>query len=128
MSRRLISTGAPMEEAFAYSRAVVDGEWCFVAGTTGYDYAKMEMPDGALEQAEAALATIALTLEEAGFAMSDVVRVRYYITEARLKDEIAPALCAAFAGVKPAGTMVVTGLIDPAMLVEIEVTAFRRNR
>lgn len=126
--RRRISTGSPLEAEFAYARAVVEGDWCFVAGTTGYDYAKMEMPESALAQAEAALSTIALTLEEAGFAMADVVRARYYVTEARLKDEIAPALRAAFGDVQPAGTMVVCGLIDPHMLVEIEVTALRRGR
>lgn len=126
MTRRLISTGSPLESAFSYSRAVVQGDWCFVAGTTGYDYAKMEMPEDALEQAEAALATIALTLEEAGFAMEDVVRARYYLTELRFREQIAPALQAAFGEIRPAGTMVVSGLIDPAMKVEIEVTALRR--
>lgn len=127
VSRRLVSTGSPIEAAFAYSRAVVEGDWCFVAGTTGYNYAGMEMPEGALEQAEAALATIRLTLEEAGFAMQDVVRVRYYVTDAEDRFAIAPALKAAFGDIRPAGTMVVTGLIDPKMKVEIEVTALRRR-
>lgn len=123
--RRHVSTGSPFETTFAYARAVVQGDWCFVAGTTGYDYASMKMPEAALEQAKNALATIARTLEEAGFAMSDVVRVTYMLTDAGLRGEIAPALQAAFAEVRPAATMVVTGLTEPEMKVEIEVTAFR---
>ena len=123
--RRLISTGSPFEDDFAYSRAVVQGDWCFVAGTTGYDYATMTMPEAALDQARNALATIARTLGEAGFAMSDVVRARYFLTDAALRLEIAPALREAFGAVRPAGTMVVAGLNEPEMKVEIEVTALR---
>lgn len=125
MTRRLISTGSPFEDEFAYSRAVVAGDWCFVAGTTGYDYARMAMPEGAAEQAMNALATIAATLAEAGFAMADVVRVQYTVTDAELRHAIAPALRAALGDVRPAATMVVAGLIAPEMKVEIEVTAFR---
>ncbi|MCL5776714.1 RidA family protein [Limibaculum sp. FT325] len=125
MTRRLISTGSPFEDEFAYSRAVVAGDWCFVAGTTGYDYAKMAMPEGAAEQARNALATIAATLAEAGFAMADIVRVQYTVTDAELRHEIAPALRRALSGVRPAATMVVAGLIAPEMKVEIEVTAYR---
>ena len=122
---RRISTGSPFETEFAYSRAVVRGDWCFVAGTTGYDYASMTMPGPAVEQARAAFATIARTLGEAGFAMSDVVRARYFLTDAALRLEIAPALREAFGAVRPAGTMVVAGLNEPEMKVEIEVTALR---
>jgi enamine deaminase RidA (YjgF/YER057c/UK114 family) len=120
-----ISTGSPFEEEFAYSRAVVRGDWCFVAGTTGYDYATMAMPGPAVEQARAALATIERTLAEAGFAMADIVRVRYTITDPALRAEIAPALRAALGQVRPAATMVVAGLNEPEMKIEIEVTAFR---
>lgn len=123
--RRHISTGSPFEAAFAYSRAVVQGDWCFVAGTTGYDYATMTMPEAAEVQARNALATIARTLEAAGFAMGDVVRVRYVIVAAELRDEIAPALREAFGAVRPAATMIVAGLNEPEMKVEIEVTALR---
>jgi enamine deaminase RidA (YjgF/YER057c/UK114 family) len=123
--RRLISTGSPFEETFAYSRAVVQGDWCFVAGTTGYDYASMTMPAAAVDQARAAFATIARTLAEAGFALRDVVRVQYTITDPALRREIAPALREALGEVRPAATMVVAGLTEPEMLVEIEVTAFR---
>ncbi|MEM1383915.1 MAG: RidA family protein [Pseudomonadota bacterium] len=127
MTRRSITTGSPFEEDFAYSRAVVQGDWCFVAGTTGYDYAAMKMPASALEQARNALSTIAATLTEAGFTLADVVRVQYTIIEPGLQADIAPALRDAFADVKPAATMVVAGLVAPEMKVEIEVTALRRG-
>jgi enamine deaminase RidA (YjgF/YER057c/UK114 family) len=120
-----ISTGSPFEAEFAYSRAVVRGDWCFVAGTTGYDYATMSMPERAVDQARAAFATIERTLREAGFAMSDIVRVQYTITDAGLRREIAPALREALGEVSPAATMVVAGLTEPEMKVEVEVTAFR---
>ncbi len=126
--RQRISTGSPFEDEFAYSRAVVQGDWCFVAGTTGYDYATMTMPPAAVDQARAALATIAGTLGEAGFRIDDVVRVRYTITDAALRGEIAPALREALGTVRPAATMVVAGLNEPEMLVEIEATAYRGER
>jgi enamine deaminase RidA (YjgF/YER057c/UK114 family) len=124
--RRHISTGSPFEAEFAYARAVVQGDWCFVAGTTGYDYATMTIPEAAVEQARNAFGTIARTLAEAGFAMGDVVRVNYIITDAAYRTEIAPALREALGAVRPAATMIVAGLNEPAMKVEIEVTALRR--
>ncbi|MDK8872500.1 RidA family protein [Paracoccus sp. SSJ] len=120
-----ISTGSPFESALGYSRAVVKGPWCFVSGTTGYDYAAMAMPDSAAEQARNAFATIFATLAEAGFAVSDIVRVQYTITDPALIDEIAPVLGEAMKDALPAATMVVAGLIRPEMKVEIEVTAYR---
>jgi enamine deaminase RidA (YjgF/YER057c/UK114 family) len=120
-----ISSGSPFETEFAYSRAVVKGDWCFVAGTTGYDYGTMRMPEAAVDQAHAAFATIERTLREAGFAMSDIVRVQYTLTDAALRFEVAPALREALGGVRPAATMVVAGLNEPEMKIEIEVTAFR---
>ena len=120
-----ISTGSPFEAKLAYSRAVVKGGWCFVSGVTGYDYRTMTMPETAADQARNCLATIGKVLEQAGFAMADVVRVQYTITEAGLVDEIAPALSEALDSVRPAATMVVAGLIRPEMKVEIEVTAFK---
>lgn len=122
---RRISTGSPFESALGYSRAVVKGPWCFVSGTTGYDYAAMAMPDGAADQARNAFATIFATLAEAGFAPGDIVRVQYTLTDAALLDEIAPVLGEAMKDALPAATMVVAGLIRPEMKVEIEVTAFR---
>ncbi|MEM9514293.1 MAG: RidA family protein [Actinomycetota bacterium] len=127
MTRTHISTGSPFERDLAYSRAVVDGEWCFVSGTTGYDYASMTMPDGATAQARQALATINQTLHDAGFSIDDVVRARYFITDSAHVDEVAIALREAFDDVRPAATMTITQLVDSAMLVEIEVTARRRR-
>lgn len=122
---RRISTGSPFEAALGYSRAVVKGPWCFVSGTTGYDYAAMRMPDSAAEHARAAFATIFATLDQAGFAPADIVRVQYTITDAALLDEIAPVLGSAMKDALPAATMVVAGLIRPEMKIEIEVTAYR---
>ena len=122
---RRISGGSPLEAELGYSRAVVKGPWCFVSGTTGYDYAAMAMPEAAADQAENAFSTIAAVLADAGFGMGDVVRVQYTITDAALVGEIAPVLARWFGEVRPAATMVVAGLIRPEMRVEIEVTALR---
>jgi enamine deaminase RidA (YjgF/YER057c/UK114 family) len=108
-----------------YSRAVVKGDWCFVSGTTGYDYATMEMPEDIASQARNCLATIGKALIEAGFAMEDVVRVQYTITDASLVDEVIPALGEVFSEIRPAATMVVAHLIKPEMLFEVEVTALK---
>lgn len=87
-----ISTGSPFEAALGYSRAVVKGPWCFVSGVTGYDYATMQMPAGAADQAENCFATIGAVLTEAGFGMGDIVRVQYTLVDAALVDEVAPVL------------------------------------
>ncbi|PTR18629.1 enamine deaminase RidA (YjgF/YER057c/UK114 family) [Cereibacter azotoformans] len=108
-----------------YSRAVVKGNWCFVAGTTGYDYATMTMPEGVAEQARNCLGTIARVLDEAGFSMADIVRVQYTVTDAALIEALAPVLGDVLGEIRPAATMVIAGLIRPEMLVEIEVTAFK---
>ncbi|MCX5518883.1 RidA family protein [Kaistia defluvii] len=125
MSRRLISTGSPFEKAAGYSRAVAQGPWCFVAGTTGYDYATMTMPDSVAEQTENAMATIAAALEQAGFAMTDVVRVHYHVTDAAFADAVFLVVGAHFRNIRPAATMTVSGLIRPEMKIEIEVTALK---
>ena len=122
---RRITTGSPFETEFAYSRAVARGDWCFVAGTTGYDYSTMTTPKEAAEQTRNALATIARTFGEAGFSMRDVVRIRYIVTDAALRYEIAPVLRAALGEVRPAAMMIIAGLNEPEMKVEIEATAFR---
>jgi enamine deaminase RidA (YjgF/YER057c/UK114 family) len=123
--RRLISTGSPFEATMGYSRAVVQGDWCFVSGVTGYDYATMEIPESALAQAENCFATIAAVLAKADFAMGDIVRVQYTLSDAALVDEVLPALGRALGGIRPAATMVIAGLIRPEMKIEVEVTAFR---
>lgn len=123
--RTQISTGSPFEKHAGYSRAVVDGEWCFVSGTTGYDYATMTMPEAVEDQAANALATIRASLEEAGFAFAEIVRARYYVTDAALADRVFTVLGQHFGDIRPAATMIVCQLIRPEMKVEIEVTARR---
>jgi len=125
LARKLISTGSPFEKVAGYSRAVVQGDWCFVAGTTGYDYAAMTMPEDVSDQARNALGTIGRALAEAGFAMSDIVRVTYYITDAASADAVFAVTGAVFGEIRPAATMLVCDLIKPEMKVEIEATAFR---
>ena len=120
-----ISTGSPFEKTMGYSRAVVKGGWCFVSGVTGYDYATMEMPGDIADQARNCFATIARVLEEAGFAMVDIVRVQYTVTDAALVEALVPVLGEALGEVRPAATLVIAGLIRPEMKVEVEVTAFK---
>ena len=129
MTRRLISTGSPFEKTAGYSRAVVDGDFCFVAGTTGYDYATMTMPQAVEEQARNCFRTIARVLDEAGFALADVVRATYYVTNPADADRLVPVCGEFLADIRPAATLlVVAGLYKPEMKVEIEVTALRRGR
>jgi enamine deaminase RidA (YjgF/YER057c/UK114 family) len=123
--RKLISTGSPFEKTAGYSRAVVDGEWCFVSGTTGYDYATMTMPESIEEQTRNCLATIATALEDGGFTMADVVRAHYYVTDRAYVDLVFPILGEAFGEIRPAATMIVCQLNKPEMKIEIEVTAKR---
>jgi enamine deaminase RidA (YjgF/YER057c/UK114 family) len=124
-SRRLISSGSPFEREAGYSRAVVQGDWCFVAGTTGYDYATMTMPDEVGAQAENALSTIAAALGEAGFSPADIVRVTYVVTDPSFAPAVFAVTGRRFGEIRPAATMLVAGLIRPEMKVEIEATAFR---
>ncbi len=125
MTVKRISTGSPFEEKIGYSRAIIKGDWCFVSGVTGYDYATMQMPDTARDQTRNCFATIRDVLAEGGFDMSDIVRVQYTITDAALVEEVAPEMAHALSDIRPAATMVVAQLIKPEMLIEIEVTAFR---
>ena len=126
MTRQLISSGSPFEAQVGYSRAVSDGDWCWVAGTTGYDPVTRIMPDSAYDQANNAFTVITAALSEAGFALEDVVRVTYYITDAAYWEEAGSALGAHFGAIRPAATCIVCGLIKPEMKIEIEVTARKR--
>lgn len=128
MSRRLISTGSPFEKTAGYSRAVIDGEFAFVAGTTGYDYATMTMPADVTSQSRNCFRSIEAALKEGGFALTDIVRATYYLTDVRDADAHF-AVCGEFLGnIRPAATLlVVAGLLKPEMKVEIEVTAKRRT-
>ena len=125
--RRLISSGSPFEAAAGYSRAVVDGAWIFVAGTTGFDYAQMTIAEDPAEQARQALRNIEQALAEAGASLGDVVRVRYYLPDAADWLAIAPVLREMFGEIRPAATALCCGLVDPRMKIEIEVTARRGN-
>ncbi|MEX0971449.1 MAG: RidA family protein [Paracoccaceae bacterium] len=125
MTRRLISTGSSFEKSMGYSRAVIKGDWCFVSGVTGYDYTTMDMPKDVAAQTENCFKTISAVLDEAGFAMSDILRVQYTIIDAGLVDVIAPVLEHWLGEVRPAATMIVAGLIRPEIAIEIEVTALR---
>ena len=128
MPRRLISTGSPFEKAAGYSRAVIDGDFAFVAGTTGYDYATMTMPAEVTSQSRNCFRTIEAALKEGGFAMADIVRATYYVTDAKDVDAHF-AVCGEVLGdIRPAATLlIVVGLARPEMKVEIEVTAKRRT-
>ncbi len=123
MTRRHISTGSPFEAAIGYSRAVVADGWVFVAGTTGYDYATMTMPAAVEDQCRNAFATIGRALAEAGATMDDVVRVRYVLPDRTDWPACWPLTSQAFAAARPAATMIVAGLQEPEMKIEIDVTA-----
>lgn len=127
MTRRLISTGSPFERQAGYSRAVVDGDWCFVAGTTGYDYSTMTMPADVATQTANAMDTIERALAEGGFSLADVVRVNYIVTDATFADAVFSVVGPRLEEIRPAATMIIAGLIKPDMKVEIEVTAKRRS-
>ena len=128
MSRSLIPTGSPFEKTAGYSRAVIDGDFAFVAGTTGFDYTTMTMPADVTSQARNCFKTIETTLKDAGFAMADIVRATYYITDARDADTLFAVCGENFGDIRPAATLlVVAGLYKPEMKVEIEVTAKRRS-
>jgi enamine deaminase RidA (YjgF/YER057c/UK114 family) len=126
MPRHLITTGSPFEKKFGFSRAVVDGDFAFVSGTTGYDYATMQMPAAVADQARNCFATIARVLADAGFRLADVVRATYYIVDPADAEAVLTVCGEQFRDIRPAATLlVVTALLRPEMKVEIEVTAKR---
>lgn len=125
MKRQLISQGSTFEQQIGYSRAVAEGPWVWVSGTTGYDYASMTISDDVVEQATQAMRNIEQALSAAGASLIDVVRVRYLLPSREDFQKCWPALRSHFGEVRPAATMQVCGLADEAMLIEIEVTAYR---
>jgi enamine deaminase RidA (YjgF/YER057c/UK114 family) len=127
MTRRLISSGSQFEHDIGYSRAVVDGEWVFVSGTTGFDYAAMTISDNLLDQTEQCFKNIQSALHEAGAEFADVVRVTYVLPNASRFSDCWPVLRKYFGAVRPAAMMICAGLADPRMQIEIEVTARKRT-
>lgn len=125
MNRRLISTGSPFEEEFAYSRAVVQGDWCFCAGTTGFDYQTMTMPEDPAEQTRNIFRTIERALAEAGFSLEDVVRLQVTVTDVAHWNASAAVVRAYMGDIRPANTTVIGELVAPEMKIEIEATAYR---
>jgi enamine deaminase RidA (YjgF/YER057c/UK114 family) len=123
--KTLISSGSPFEKTMGYSRAVAQGPFCFVSGTTGYDYAKMVMPDSAADQARNALQTIQKALGEAGFSLNDVVRVTYYLSDLLWADAVILVFGEFFGEIRPAATLLVAQMLKPEMKIEIEATAYK---
>ena len=127
MPRQLISSGSTFEQDMAYSRAVVDGEWVFVSGTTGFDYTTMTIADGVVDQAEQCFKNIQSALEQAGASLQDIVRVNYVLPVASEFPSCWPVMRKYLGDVRPAATMISAGLVDPRMRIEIEVTARKRG-
>jgi enamine deaminase RidA (YjgF/YER057c/UK114 family) len=126
--RRLISSGSTFERDIGYSRAVVDGDWIFISGTTGFDYTKMTISESVVEQAEQCFRNIAKALEEAGACLSDAVRVRYILPHVADFEPCWPVLRKYLGDVRPAATMIEAGLSDPRIKIEIEITARKALR
>lgn len=128
LARRLISSGSTFEAQIGYSRAVVAGDWVFVSGTTGFDYATMSIADGLVEQTEQCLRNIEAALRQADSSLQDVVRVTYVLPNGSEFERCWPVLRKYFGDVRPAAMMISAGLADPRMKIEIEVTALKRPK
>ena len=128
MTRKLISSGSTFEQEIGYSRAVVQGDWVFVSGTTGFDYSTMTLAEGVRAQAEQCLKNIESALKQAGSSLKDVVRVVYVLPDAKEFEECWPVLRKYFGDVRPAAMMISASLLDPRMRIEIEVTALKQSR
>ncbi len=127
MTRQHISSGSTFEAQIGYSRAVVDGDWIFVSGTTGFDYATMTIAEGVVEQAEQCFRNIEHALQQAGASLADAVRVNYVLPVAAEFEACWP-VCRKYLGeIRPASMMISAGLADPRMRIEIEVTARKRR-
>ena len=127
MTRQLISSGSPFEAEIGYSRAVVDGDWVFVSGTTGFDYSTMTIADDLVEQTEQCFRNIEAALAQANASLRDVVRVNYVLPAGNDFSRCWPTLRKHFGDVRPAAMMISAGLADPRMRIEIEVTARRSS-
>lgn len=127
MTRQLISSGSTFEQEIGYSRAVVDGEWIFVSGTTGFNYQTMTITDDLVTQTEQCLQNISAALAQANATLNDVVRVTYVLPKAEEFPACWPMLRKYFGDIRPAAMMISAGLADPRMKIEIEVTARKRT-
>lgn len=127
MARTLISSGSPLEAQYGYSRAVVQGDWCFVAGTTGPAPDGSGFPESVAAQAENAFAIVEKAMAQEGFTLADVVRATYYITDPAYWAEIQPVLGGRFGEIRPASSCIICGLVNPAMKFEVELTALRKG-
>lgn len=125
--RRLISSGSSFEAVAGYSRAVVEGDYVHVSGTTGFDYANMTIDADPAAQTRQCFRNIGAALEQAGCSLDDVVRVRYFLVDAALFEQLAPIFGEHLGKARPAATALVCGLVDARMKIEIEVTARRRH-
>jgi enamine deaminase RidA (YjgF/YER057c/UK114 family) len=128
MTRTLISSGSPFEKTVGYSRAVVQGDWCFVAGTTGPDPETQQFPDDICDQVRNAFSIVEKAMAEGGFSLSDVVRATYYFTSVEYHDAATPILAEKFGSIRPAvSAIIVASLIRPEMKFELEITALRQG-
>ena len=128
MNRKLISSGSTFEKEIGYSRAVVQGDWVFMSGTTGFDYAKMTISEDVVEQAEQCLKNIEAALKQAGASLKDVVRTTLIFPDRSDFPKCWPVLRKYFGDIRPASTMIVAGLAEARMKIEIEVTALRPSK
>jgi len=127
VERRLISSGSAFEAVAGYSRAVVDGDYVHVSGTTGFDYASMTIDEDIAQQTHQCFHNVGAALSQAGCTLDDVVRVRYYLTDVKSFEQLAPIFGEYFARARPAATAILCGLVDSRMKIEIEVTARSRS-
>lgn len=128
MKRKQISSGSTFEKEIAYSRAIVDGNWIFVSGTTGFNYETMTIEASIEAQTEQCLKNIVAALKEANAELSDTVRVLYILPDATEFEKTWPVLRKYFGNIKPAATMFTAGLADERMKIEIQVTALKKNK
>ena len=126
MTRKQISSGSKFEAEIGYSRAIVDGDWIWVAGTTGFNYETMSISEDVAEQADQTFRNIKSAMEKAGFSLEDVVRVTYIFPDGADFEPCWPVFRKYLGDVKPAGTAIIAGLVDPRMKIEIEVTGKKR--
>ena len=126
MNRKLISSGAPFEAEIAYSRAVAQGDWVFVSGTTGFDYATMTIAGDIETQTEQCLKNIDAALSQAGSSLADIVRIHYVLPDGNEFPKCWPVLRKYLGAVRPAATMISAKLLDPRMRIEIEATALKQ--